>query len=142
MKTYQHTQSGKKIVIFLLVFAVVMSFLAWRFQPVLFVAAGLLLLSAWLFNSLTIVIDKGELRWKFGSGMFRKNVALSEIESVKVVRTLFVEGWGIHLSRFGWLYNISGYGAVAVTLKNGKRFALGSDEPERLAERILAALKA
>jgi hypothetical protein len=52
-----------------------------------------------------------------------------------------LEGWGIHWSRFGWLYNVSGYGAVAVTLRNGKRFALGSDEPQTLSSLIRETLK-
>ena len=30
-------------------------------------------------------------------------------------------------------HNVSGFGAVAIQLKNGKRFCLGSDEPEALA---------
>ena len=49
----------------------------------------------------------------------------------------YLEGWGIHLSRFGWLYNVSGFDAVAITLVSGKRFALGTDEPQAL----LAALR-
>jgi hypothetical protein len=85
---------------------------------------------------LTIEITEWELRWRFGPGLFRKSVKLSDIASAKPVRTNFLNGWGIHLTRFGWLYNVSGLDAVAITLKNGKRFALGTDE----AHSLLAAL--
>jgi hypothetical protein len=43
---------------------------------------------------------------------------------------------GIHLSRFGWLYNVSGFDAVAIILKSGKRFALGTDEPDALLQAL------
>ncbi len=54
------------------------------------------------------------------------------IVSVELVRTNVLEGWGIHLSRFGWLYNVSGFNAVAIKMKNGQHFAFGTDEPEAL----------
>ena len=49
-------------------------------------------------------------------------------------------GWGIHLTPRGGLYNVSGFRAVAVRLKGGKRFLLGTDEPERVCEAISLAL--
>lgn len=52
------------------------------------------------------------------------------------MRTNFIEGLGIHLNRFGWLYNVSGIDAVAITLCNGKRFALGTDEPKKLCAQL------
>jgi hypothetical protein len=36
----------------------------------------------------------------------------------------------------GWLYNVSGWEAVEVRFKNGKRFRLGSDEAKKLVEII------
>jgi hypothetical protein len=94
------------------------------------------LLITWLFSSLTIELGGGELRWRFGPGFIRKRVALADIASARAVRTSLLEGWGIHLTRYGWLYNVSGYDAVEVTLRSGKRFALGTDQPAAL----LAAL--
>ena len=66
-----------------------------------------LVICAWLFHSLTIEIDDGELRGRFGSGLIRKSVPVVQIVSARAVRTNVLEGWGIHLSRFGWLYNVS-----------------------------------
>ena len=39
----------------------------------------------------------------------------------------------------GWLYNVSGWEAVEITLPSGKRFRLGTDEPRRLEQVLLAA---
>lgn len=97
---------------------------------------GLLAIAGWVFHSLTIEVGDGELRWRFGAGLISKQVPLNEITSAQRVRTSALEGWGIHWSRFGWLYNVSGYNAVAITLRNGKRFALGTDEPEALLAQL------
>lgn len=111
------------------------------FFPPLFAAVPILLLSAWLFKSLTIELTGEELRWRFGPGIVAKRVPLAEITSAKIVRTNLAEGWGIHWSRFGWLYNISGRDAVAIALRNGKKFALGTDEPEALCAIIQQNLR-
>lgn len=133
MKTYQHKQRATLILAVLGVMVLVdlllgawLTRLAWLVIPVLMVCA-------WLFHSLTVEIAEGELRWRFGSGLIRKSVPLDQIISARAVRTNWLEGWGIHLSRYGWLYNVSGFEAVAFTTKNGKHFALGTDEPEKLA---------
>ncbi|MFT3870892.1 MAG: hypothetical protein QM715_20760 [Nibricoccus sp.] len=60
---------------------------------------------------------------------------------MKAIQTSFLDGWGIHFTRHGWLYNIAGRDAVAFTLKNGKRLALGSDEAENLAAQIASSLR-
>jgi len=109
---------------------------AFYFRPLLYAVAPtllVLLLASWCFRSLTIEVADGVLRWRFGPGWIRKRVSLADVSGAEVVRTNVFEGWGIHYSRFGWLYNISGFDAVAVTLKSGCRFCLGTDEPDRLA---------
>ena len=106
------------------------------FTHLTWIAIPVLAICAWLFHSLTIEIADGELRWRFGSGLIRKRVPLDQIISARAVRTNWIEGWGIHLSRYGWLYNVSGFGAVAIQMKNGQHFALGTDEPEKLMARL------
>lgn len=133
MKThYQHTQRGTLILIAMAIATVITALGGLAMRPV-FIAVPLLLLAAWLFHSLTIEVTDGELRWSFGPGLIRKRVSLDQIISAEPVRTNIIEGWGIHLSRFGWLYNVSGFDAVAVKMKNGQHFALGTDEPALLA---------
>jgi len=133
MPQYQHTQRAHVILCALLGLGLVFLVLGATVLRPLLITAPLLLLGAWLFHSLTIEIVEGELRWRFGPGLIHKQVSLDLIVSAEPVRTNLIEGWGIHLSRFGWLYNVSGYDAVAIRLKNGQHFALGTDEPAALA---------
>lgn len=106
------------------------------------IVVPILVLCGWLFHSLTIEVGEGELRWRFGPGLIRKRVALDLILTAQPVRTNVHEGWGIHLSRFGWLYNVLGYDAVAIKMKNGQHFALGTDEPEALCIALNAGCSA
>jgi hypothetical protein len=140
MKTYQHTQTANWILFLLAAVGLsplVIGPLHSRPMPfVLFLLLPIMLVLGWLFRSLTIEITGDELRWRFGPGWIHKRVPLTEVASAKAVRTNLIEGWGIHYSRFGWLYNVSGFDAVAICLKNGKRFCLGTDEPEKLAAQL------
>jgi hypothetical protein len=99
--------------------------------PLVIVLATLL-----LFSVLEISIDGRTLTWRFLPGFISKSVSLSEIADAKPTRTSFIWGWGIHYTNRGWLYNVSGLGAVHVRLRNGRQFLLGTDEPAALAEAI------
>ena len=48
------------------------------------------------------------------------------------VRNPWYCGWGIRLGPTGWLWNVSGFDAVELTLTDGRRFRVGSDEPGQL----------
>jgi hypothetical protein len=106
-----------------------------RLLPVVGVLGGVAL----LFSGLTIEVADGWLRSKFGPGLPARSVPLEEIEDVRVTRNEWYEGWGIRVTRRGMLYNVSGFLAVEVVLRDGTSFRLGTDEPERLREAILAA---
>jgi hypothetical protein len=138
--TYKHTQSARLLNIIMAIITMTVVVLAVTFSPFLLFALLPLALTCWLFSSLTIEITDAELRWQFGPGLIRKRVPLDQIASAEQVRTNFWEGWGIHISRFGWLYNVSGWDAVAIKLQNGKRFALGTDEPQALAAALPQSL--
>ena len=51
-----------------------------------------------------------------------------------IVRLYF--GFGIRLTQHGWMWNISGLDAVELTYHNGKKFRIGTDEPEALLEAL------
>ena len=140
---YQHTQRGTLILAVTLGLALVFCGLGFSIglMKSLWISLPVLLAVAWLFSSLTIEITDRELRWRFGPGLIRKRVPLADIIAAEPVKTNFLAGWGIHWSRFGWLYNVSGFDAVAVTLRGGKRFALGTDEPQALAARLTEAVQ-
>ena len=147
---YEHTQVGWPIRIGLLAGAVVFlsmtaledlrqsqtALLALWLGAVLAVAIG------WLWSSLTVRIADGVLRLQFGLGLPRKTVPLADLESVEVTRTRFLDGWGVHRTRRGWLYNVSGFDAVLLRRKDGKALLVGTDEPRKLKTALERALTA
>jgi hypothetical protein len=142
---YEHSQFGKVIAVSL--GAAVVAFLvilerAPEAEIGLWIALVFIVGALVMFYSLTVTVTDEHLCWKFGVGPIRKRVRLADIAEVEIVRTRWFDGWGIHWTRRGWLYNVSGFQAVAVSLKSGKRFMLGTDEPERLVEALRERLSA
>jgi hypothetical protein len=137
---YKHTQRGTLIFVVLLGVAALFIGLGITLLKPFWFSAPILLLCAWLFSSLTIEITDRELCWRFGPGLIHKSVPINEIISAAPVRT--GPSWGIHWSpRTGWLYNVSGFDAVTVTLRSSKRFTLGTDEPQVLATRLAEVIQ-
>jgi hypothetical protein len=102
------------------------------------VAAVVMMVSSFAFSSLRITVRDGQLSWWFGPGIVKKTVPLSTIVSAEPTTTSIFNGWGIHLTGRGWLYNVAGRQAVLITQQDGKRFLLGTDEPDGLATAIMA----
>jgi hypothetical protein len=96
----------------------------------------ILLICAIVFSKLTIKINGESLEASFATGLIRKKVALTEIAECEPVRIRWWYGWGIHLTPYGWLYNVSGLDAVAITLRDGRKFALGTDDADGLTAAI------
>lgn len=92
-------------------------------------------------SALTISIEDGFLKLRFGAGAWRKKFALEDIISAKAVKSSFWHGWGIHYTGTAWLYNIAGYDAVEITLKNAKKKWLGTDQPQNLTTAINNAVR-
>jgi len=113
---------------------------AWLRGVVTASLVGVFVIITAVFWSMTVTVTGEALAWHFGLGLMRKSVPLAEIESCGPTRTSFWNGWGIHWSPRGWVYNVSGCGAVEVRLKSGKAFRLGTDEADALAEAIRDAL--
>jgi hypothetical protein len=115
-------------------------FAAFSWHPPLnFLGGVFLILVGALFSTLTIAIEDGMLRASFGPGLIKKQVRLADIASVRPIPVRWWYGWGIHVTPHGWLYNVSGWKAVEITLRNGDRFCLGTDQPGRLQEAIQEA---
>jgi hypothetical protein len=90
-----------------------------------------------------VTIDGKYLRIKFGYGIFRKRFMLNEIISARVARNHWYYGWGI---RFWWwprmlIFNVSGFDAVEIRMKNGRIYRIGTDEPEKLEYAIKRVIK-
>jgi len=96
----------------------------------------IIFLCAWLFGSLTVQIEDGELSHWFGPGFWKKSYQLVDIESATAVRNSWIFGWGIRLTPHGWLYNVSGLDAVQIELRSGRKLRIGTDDPKGLVEAI------
>ncbi len=139
--TYKRTQIGTVTLVSLGagVVVVIGTMVYGGYNLIALVVLLILLLCLLLFYGLTIEISNGMLKWSFGPGIIRKRVALADIRSATAVRNHWIYGWGIRYTPYGWLYNVSGLRAVEIELKDGKRFRLGTDEPEQLIRAIQRA---
>ena len=140
MTRYQHTQIGHVIIWSLLAIILIATggLISHRAPPI--IVSIILLVCLVLFYKLSITIKDQTLCASFGPGIIRKRVRLTEIVGCEPIRIRWWYGWGIHLTPFGWLYNVSGFDAVAITLRDGKRFALGTDDPPGLITAIRAGI--
>lgn len=94
------------------------------------------------FTTLTVAINENYLRIKFGYGIFSKRFNLNEISAAKTVKNHWYYGWGIRLwlRPRTWIFNVSGFDAVEIIMKSGKKYRIGTDEPEKLEEAILQSI--
>ena len=137
--SYQHTQSGWPVrfafgltALGLLVMATIQPFAGRTPSAVLLIGALATAALGLLWSRLSVEIKGEQLRWSFGPGWPRFSLALSDIATVEITRTTFWQGWGIHRTRHGWLYNIAGWDAVRIVRNDAKQLLLGTDEPQRL----------
>lgn len=95
------------------------------------------------FVSLQVRLDEKQIRIKFGYGLFTKKILLNDILSIKVVKNHWWYGWGIRVWFWPkmWIYNIAGFDAVELQLKNGKTYRIGTDEAPKLEQVILHSMK-
>ena len=84
-----------------------------------YVVTAVLAVAGFLFGSLTVEVCDSRLQFWFGSGSIRRSYEIADIANVETVRNPWYYCWGIHYTPHGWLYNISGYCAVELTLKSG-----------------------
>jgi hypothetical protein len=134
---YQHTQRGTLMIVVLVVGAVVLASIA-SMEPAparwiaLVLTCGVAILAG-LFSSLTVEVEDHELRWYFGPGAWSYRLSPAEIESVRVVRNSWLNGFGIRMRPGFRLYNVSGLDAVELKLKSGEIRRIGTDDPSGLA---------
>jgi len=150
---YKHTQIGYLMIIVTLTVLTlfIFSYITARAEPPSHDSGTNLLVTSIMaliifilasFWSLQTTIDEKCLRIKFGYGIYRRNFLLADIISAKSVKNHWYYGWGIR----GWLwpkmciYNVSGFEAVEIKLKNGKTCRIGTDEPGKLEQAIIQSI--
>lgn len=145
MPIYKHKQMGT-LVLVSMGFILVASLLGWALVPesrhVLGTVFIVILLLMPLFGTLTTEVSKESLRVAFGFGLIRRTIALSRIEEVTVVKNRWYYGWGIRLTPHGWLFNVSGFDAIELRFVGGRKFRIGTDEPEVLVKALRKVLPA
>jgi hypothetical protein len=132
---YRHTQVGRTTLLLLAIAWV--AALWWAVQtrrPVSIAVAVIVASLLVLFSTLTVVVHDDAMDVFFGPGLIRRRIPIQRILDARPVRTPWYYGWGIRLTPYGWLWNVSGLGAVELRFDDGGRFRIGSDEPDRLAE--------
>ena len=121
MILYKHTQIGYLMLVITLVVLVLFAWLqitaraetpsydsGTNFAITAIMALILFILIS--FSTLTVLIDEQFLKIRFGWGIFRKN--------------------------FPCIFNVSGFDAIELTMKNGIIYRIGTDEPEKLEAAI------
>lgn len=144
MTPYRHTQTGWAILIpILAVLAtvlVLLQFSAKTDRAIPLAVFGLLTVAGVLFATLSVTVHGEWLECHFGPGLIRRRIRLTDVQRAEAVRNKWYYGWGIRITPHGWLWNVSGLDAVELTFVNGKRFRIGTDEPDRLLEAIRSAM--
>ncbi|HMT26988.1 MAG TPA: hypothetical protein PKD96_01680 [Candidatus Absconditabacterales bacterium] len=102
-----------------------------------------ILLTLASFVTLQVKVGGKYMQIKFGYGIYQKKFLLSDIASAKSVKNRWYYGWGIRRWFWPkmWIYNVSGFDAVEIKLKNGKLYRIGTDEPKKLEEAILEGMR-
>jgi hypothetical protein len=135
---YEHTQVGYLIIITILSTIILIGVILalagfnWIALAVLVLMAVTLV----LFSSLTVIISDDILEVRFGPGLVRRRFNLADIESTRIVKNPWYYGWGLRGTRHGPLYNVSGFQAVEIKLRNGMQVRIGTDMPRELNETI------
>ena len=137
---YRHTQIGTVVIAALgaaIVLVLAPSLMNVPIHPIQTSVVVVLVIVLGLFYSLTVEIKENFLECYFGPGLISRKILLSDIIEARAVRNPWLVGWGIrwYPGKY-WLWNVSGLQAVELLFKNGKRFRIGSDEPESLVQAI------
>lgn len=142
MQQYKHTQVGYLLLI--LYGAVVLLIgcinIMSAFHPLAFTGLLIVLVVLGTFSCLTVTVDDQTIKIQFGLRIIRKTFRLNEIEAYRVVKNPWYYGWGIRFTPRGWLFNVSGLSAIELEMRNGKRYRVGTDDPDNLANALAEVL--
>lgn len=95
-----------------------------------------------LFGALTVEVSQDRIVLWFGPGLIRKAFSVKDIRRATVARNPWYYGWGIRLTPHGWLFNVSGFDAVEIELSSGRKYRIGTDEPQELLSAIRRVVEA
>jgi len=105
------------------------AFIAW-------ISILIVLIVVALFYGLTVEVNRDMVRLYYGFGIIHRSILHQHIAMVTQVRNRWWWGFGIRWTPHGWMWNISGLDAIELTYHDGKKFRIGTDEPEALLEAL------
>jgi hypothetical protein len=142
---YKHTQTGYlfiPVVVWMIgMTALIASFADDEAGAALLIMAltsAVVLVVVFWFSRLTVRVSGSEVRVGFGPGWPRRVFGSYEVVGFRAVRNKWYFGWGVRKIPGGWMYNVWGLDAVELELASGKKFRIGTNEPDEL----IAALRA
>jgi hypothetical protein len=137
MKEYKHTQIGYLLIIALGAATLLIGNLSLRTtNPGAIVLLAFMILCIGLFATLTVQVNVQAINIRFGIGVIRKRFALKDVQTYRAVKSPWYYGWGIHLIPGGWLFNVSGWDAVELQMKNGSKYRIGTNDVQGLVNAI------
>ena len=89
-----------------------------------------------IFSTLTVAVTTDTVELAFGWGWPKKRIVRTDIVSYEPVRNSWLLGWGIRWFPGGSMWNVWGLDAVQLELASGKKFRIGTDDPQGLNEAL------
>ena len=102
----------------------------------------LLIVVGFVAARLTVAVDETSVTAAFGWGWPRRRIRLDTIVGAAQVRNSWWHGWGVRKVRRGWMFNNAGRDAIELTLRTGKVFRVGTDQPTELLAAVEHARRA
>jgi hypothetical protein len=143
MNEYKHTQIGYLLIAALGAATLFVGYLnlVTRFNPGTLLILGLMILFLTLFATLTTYVNQQAVNIRFGIGLIRKRFALEDVDEYRIVKNPWYYAWGIHAIPGGWIFNVSGWDAIELHMKNGRRYRIGTNDPQGLMNAIETSRK-
>lgn len=105
-----------------------------EFWP-LMVAGIILAVVVLVFTVMTVTVDDEKIEIAMGLELIRKKIPVSGIASIVEVGIPW-HSVGFKKVSGGWLFSVAVSGGVDIALKNGKRYIIGTDDPDGLLQAI------
>lgn len=95
-------------------------------------AVTLIVLIIVIASVMRVTVTADAIVVAFGRGWPKKRIDRSDVLAHRPVRNSWILGWGIRWFPGGTMWNVWGLDAVELELRSGRRFRIGTDDPDAL----------
>ena len=146
MQKYEHSETGWVMLLIMAAAALItlgVAVLGWRSGRLnlIFAFPLLFILTAVNFYRLAVSVDGEKVTARLGVGLIRRTIPLAGIASAEIEKGAWYGGWGLRWTGKGWFWTVNSLDAVALNLRDGREFLIGTDDAQRLLTAITARLK-